>query len=165
MYTSWRNSPSTPATHPTSALGQAPDVWLWRGSDQTCRINDGQRDLLTMAWTRAPACQATRRPLPGGSATLNAPCGPARAECRDRRRFALFAMQGRTPMARSLTVVLATLPMSAWYLQGAQEDVPLLLFLYMVTAAGFCAWFAVPYIDWAPDTLTLFAVTSGLPGD
>jgi hypothetical protein len=68
-------------------------------------------------------------------------------------------------MARSLTVALATIPVSAWYLQGAREDVPLLLFLYMVTAAGFCAWLALPYIDWAPDTFTLFAQTSGLPGE
>jgi hypothetical protein len=123
-----------------SAFGQAPDVGSWRGPDQPCRIKDGPARSTDNGLDARPSVSsdpATRRPLPGGSATLNAPCGPARAECRDRRRFALFAMQGRTHMARSLTVVLATLPMSAWYLQGAQEDVPLLLFLYMVTAAVF----------------------------
>ena len=58
----------------------------------------------------------------------------------------------------TLTVVAGTLPMSAWYLRGARDDAPLLLFLYIAVAAGFGTWFALPYVDWVPDTSSLFGV-------
>ncbi len=63
-------------------------------------------------------------------------------------------------IAPAVLMVASTLPLTAYVRRSSRGDDAILLLLYIGVAAGFAAWFALPYVAWVPSTDTLLGIVS-----